>query len=781
MKTLATSIILAPLAFAIATSPVQANNKAGKVILSKGEVSAELEGQERKLRRGRPIYEGDTVTTGPSAMLQMNMQDNGLISLSENSVFTVERYNSVPNSDDSSVLLNMVEGGFRAVTGSIGKKNPAAVKVRTTVASIGIRGTGYEVFQYDGSLYVSMLSGNVELSNSAGQLLLGDDAEYSFARVDSDNSLPQGLYSLPADVAANNPFFASTEVPAKKLIYRVPLEELALNAYPINTFTSINSSENSNNLKFTAMDPTDDKSSDEDTSDNDTGGSEGGDSSQSPSDGIGGNNTSLTLAELTAEGSSAHVLLPSINQPVTLTTRLNSDGDIVLLMSPYATETNYEQLIRPGTSSPAAGYPLTTGFDSKTTWGVWLANATTPAVQYSMSDGQLSQTNIEDTIFWLSTTPATKLNGSFTFLSTGTYIGTSTEGDVDQLTASMRVNFDSAKVSNGFLNVSSGNYQWATLFEGELAMGENGELGGDFSLAGDNINNGLLSGYFVESDEIFFTGAFSINDSDDASARGLLAMEGYQTITVYGGDGTNLNQYGTLVAFEGSALLHGPTSQSPQTTTRLGYNSTDADGTLAGWFVELDQAANMSGYPAAKTSLGSNTYWGVWNASQDSSANLRYRTRDNEEYNSPIESTVYWMSTESVALTRTGSASYVSTGDFIGSSNSGTVTSLEATLGFDFDSAALTSGQLNLVAGGDAWEFSVENASSTELNMDHGYFSIRQTQVNADTSNGVFGAIEGYFVGSDAASISAAFGLFRQGDSNYLDSVNGLFSMQESR
>lgn len=769
-----TSFIAAPIAIAlaIAATPVQANTKAGKVILSKGNVNATLAGNERALRRGKPIFEGDTVNTGSGAMLQMNMRDNGLISLSENSVFSVESYREGDDDSDDSVLLNMVEGGFRAVTGGIGQKNPSAVKVRTTVASIGIRGTGYEVFEYNGSLYVSMLSGTVELSNNAGSLLIGENEEFNFARIDSDSSLPVGLYGLPADVAANNPFFASVEVPYEAAPYRVPLNQLALNSYPVISLTPINPDENPASLTFTAL-PTDNTDG--------TDGSGDGSTDTPVDEDIGGDNTALSAAEVTASSVAAHVLLPDSAQPYSLSARSNSAGDIVLLVDSDATETSYQRLIRPGSASPAAGYPATMVFDSGTTWGVWLASASTPASQYSLSNGSLTTSNIEDTIYWLSTTPATGLAGTYTFLSTGAYIGTSSEGDIDGLSASMRVNFDSADVSNGFLIVDSGSYRWSTSFNGTLTTGSNGELGGNFTLSGDNNSSGLLSGYFVESDEIFFTGTYSVSDINNATARGLLAMEGYQTITVYGGDGTNLDQYGTLVAFEGSALLHGPTVLAPLTTTQLGYNSTDADGTLAGWFVELNDASAASGYPVQKTALSSNTYWGVWNADSSNSANLRYRTSENREYSTPIEATVYWMSTDSMALSRTGSATFASTGDFVGSSNSGAVTSLTASLSFDFDSAAMTGGQLDLVAGGDAWTFDVANAASTELNMDNGYFSVRQTQVNAESSNGVFGAIEGYFVGTQANSISAAFGLFRQGDSNYLDSVNGLFSLQESR
>jgi hypothetical protein len=40
-------------------------------------------------------------------------------------------------------LLDLVKGGMRAVTGAIAQRRPEAYKVRTPVATLGVRGTEY--------------------------------------------------------------------------------------------------------------------------------------------------------------------------------------------------------------------------------------------------------------------------------------------------------------------------------------------------------------------------------------------------------------------------------------------------------------------------------------------------------------------------------------------------------------------------------------------------------------------------------------------------------------
>jgi hypothetical protein len=42
-------------------------------------------------------------------------------------------------------VFNLLKGGFRAVTGAIGKRNHSSVTYKTAVATIGIRGTDFEV------------------------------------------------------------------------------------------------------------------------------------------------------------------------------------------------------------------------------------------------------------------------------------------------------------------------------------------------------------------------------------------------------------------------------------------------------------------------------------------------------------------------------------------------------------------------------------------------------------------------------------------------------------
>ena len=68
------------------------------------------------------------------------------VSLQPSTIFRVNDYRFVPQQKTgNSLVLEIAKGGLRMVTGAIGKQQPNAVAVKTPVATIGIRGTGFTV------------------------------------------------------------------------------------------------------------------------------------------------------------------------------------------------------------------------------------------------------------------------------------------------------------------------------------------------------------------------------------------------------------------------------------------------------------------------------------------------------------------------------------------------------------------------------------------------------------------------------------------------------------
>jgi hypothetical protein len=103
-------------------------------------------GSDRTVATGVALNEGDKLITSANSEAVIKLADGAVMAVRPNSevVFTNYKLNAA-NVRDSSVLVRLLKGGMRAVTGLIGKANPNAVRVTTPTATIGIRGTDFEV------------------------------------------------------------------------------------------------------------------------------------------------------------------------------------------------------------------------------------------------------------------------------------------------------------------------------------------------------------------------------------------------------------------------------------------------------------------------------------------------------------------------------------------------------------------------------------------------------------------------------------------------------------
>ncbi len=115
----------------------------GEVVFARGAVSAQVPGQAvRVLGKKAPLFKGDIITTGPKSFSVITLNDESRISLRPDTVFSVEEYSHERNKE--SAAMRLFKGGLRAVSGLISKRNPKGFNLKTSVATIGIRGTEFD-------------------------------------------------------------------------------------------------------------------------------------------------------------------------------------------------------------------------------------------------------------------------------------------------------------------------------------------------------------------------------------------------------------------------------------------------------------------------------------------------------------------------------------------------------------------------------------------------------------------------------------------------------------
>jgi len=148
------------------------------------------------------INEGDTLVTSQGTYARMKFNDGAETVLRPESQMKVENYkyeDTRPEGDN--VVLSLLKGGMRSVTGLIGRRNREKVLVSAPNATVGIRGThfGMLVCQNDcggiptprggpppNGTHIDVLDGAVTVRNSAGQQVL-NAGQFGYVR---DNVTP---------------------------------------------------------------------------------------------------------------------------------------------------------------------------------------------------------------------------------------------------------------------------------------------------------------------------------------------------------------------------------------------------------------------------------------------------------------------------------------------------------------------------------------------------------------------------------------------------------------
>ncbi len=128
-------------------------------------------------KSGMPVNMNDVVTTGPGARLQITFRDETQLTLGENARVVIDRFVYDPGSSTGVLSLSAGTGALRFATGKLGKMSNRDVRVTTPAAALAVRGTEFWGGVIDQQYGVLLLSGEVDVSNSAGAVTLDSRGE----------------------------------------------------------------------------------------------------------------------------------------------------------------------------------------------------------------------------------------------------------------------------------------------------------------------------------------------------------------------------------------------------------------------------------------------------------------------------------------------------------------------------------------------------------------------------------------------------------------------------
>lgn len=126
---------------------VSTRTAAGRVVNLRGTVDAEGEqGESRRLALGDAVFPGDIVQTARRSFAIIEYRDRSRMSLGTNSRLKIDGYNyDESRPAESRSVFSLLRGGLRVLTGLLSSGNRNAFRLRTKVATIGIRGTGFDL------------------------------------------------------------------------------------------------------------------------------------------------------------------------------------------------------------------------------------------------------------------------------------------------------------------------------------------------------------------------------------------------------------------------------------------------------------------------------------------------------------------------------------------------------------------------------------------------------------------------------------------------------------
>ena len=204
----------------------------GRIALLRGKASAtEDEQKSRVLYVGAAVYERDQVQTGIKTYTVIAFNDKSRITLSPQSALRIEEHEFKPRlPDENNAFFSFLQGGMRLVTGLIGQLNRKSFRVGTPTATIGIRGTGFDLVcqgacvsenalqdpardtllgkllrffvrpayaqSNDSGMYAKVWSGSIELQLANNKTLLLKNGRTAFLR--NNSSQPQLVPDIPA-------------------------------------------------------------------------------------------------------------------------------------------------------------------------------------------------------------------------------------------------------------------------------------------------------------------------------------------------------------------------------------------------------------------------------------------------------------------------------------------------------------------------------------------------------------------------------------------------------
>jgi hypothetical protein len=139
----------------------EAAPEVGKATAITTEVKGDTAGSVRTLQSGDQVFQDERIETNDKGVGQFEFLDDTKLAIGPGSVVKLDQFVYGADKSATTVTIQLTKGAFRFISG---KSTHTAYKIQTPTATIGVRGTAFDVFVGgDGEMAVAMINGGVDV------------------------------------------------------------------------------------------------------------------------------------------------------------------------------------------------------------------------------------------------------------------------------------------------------------------------------------------------------------------------------------------------------------------------------------------------------------------------------------------------------------------------------------------------------------------------------------------------------------------------------------------
>ena len=148
----------------------------GKVVVVRAD------GVREEVGAGDPIFQGDVIETADGAAVDILFVDNTTFALADDARLAIDKLVYDPDTKEGSSSYSILKGMFVFSSGELAKINPLDMTIKTTIATIGIRGTTVagEILPPGEPSKFTIIEGEIIVLTDAGYVVLSETNETTF-------------------------------------------------------------------------------------------------------------------------------------------------------------------------------------------------------------------------------------------------------------------------------------------------------------------------------------------------------------------------------------------------------------------------------------------------------------------------------------------------------------------------------------------------------------------------------------------------------------------------